>query len=69
MAFNKARLISLRNSRNLTRNRLAWETFICRSVLGRIEKGEITNPAYETVQVLADYFNVNIESFRKGIEA
>ena len=41
---------------------------IDKAVLHRIAKGEVKNPEFGTVQILADYFKVNIESFRKGIE-
>ena len=65
MSFNKNRLIALRKQNNLTLNAVEWGTIIHRSRLKRIEEGKTPNPTFTTVAKLADFFKVNVETFRK----
>ena len=57
----KDRLKELRSSRSLTQNRLAEDLGIAKSTISMYENGK-REPDYETLELIADYFNVNIGS-------
>lgn len=57
--FNKV-LKSLRLSKKLTQDELAKILKISRSTVGMYEKGD-REPDYETLESIADYFNVSID--------
>lgn len=55
------RLRELRISRNLTQNKLAEELGISKSTISMYENGN-REPDFETLELIADYFNVNLGS-------
>lgn len=57
--FNKV-LRALRTSKNMTQDELAKILRISRSTVGMYEKGD-REPDYETLEAIADYFNVSID--------
>lgn len=57
--FNKI-LKLLRTSKNVTQDELAKALNISRSAVGMYEKGD-REPDYETLETIADYFNVSID--------
>lgn len=57
----KDRLKELRCSRNLTQMKLAEDLNIAKSTISMYENGK-REPDYETLELIADYFNVNIGS-------
>ena len=57
--FNKILKI-LRTSKNVTQDELAKALNISRSAVGMYEKGD-REPDYETLETIADYFNVSID--------
>lgn len=57
----KDRLKELRASRNLTQMRLAEALGIAKSTISMYENGN-REPDYETLELIADFFNVNIGS-------
>lgn len=57
--FNKV-LKSLRQSMGITQEDLAKTLNISRSAVGMYEKGD-REPDYETLELIADYFNVDID--------
>ena len=57
----KDRLKELRCSRNLTQMKLAEDLGIAKSTISMYENGK-REPDYETLELIADYFNVNIGS-------
>ena len=57
--FNKV-LKSLRLSNGMTQDELAQILKISRSTVGMYEKGD-REPDYETLEAIADYFNVSID--------
>lgn len=54
------RLRVLRAERNLTQQRVAYETDMAQPSYSAIENGR-SNPSMQTLIVLADYFNVSID--------
>ena len=54
-------LVCLRKQANLTQQELANATGLSRSVIGMYET-EKREPDFETLEVLADYFNVNMDT-------
>lgn len=57
--FNKILKI-LRTSKSVTQDELAKALNISRSAVGMYEKGD-REPDYETLEAIADYFNVSID--------
>lgn len=57
----KKRLRELRHSRNLTQNKLADELGIAKSTISMYENGN-REPDFETLELIADYFNVTLGS-------
>lgn len=57
--FNKV-LKSLRTTQGLTQDELAKALEISRSAIGMYERGD-REPDYETLETIADYFNVSID--------
>lgn len=57
----KDRLKELRSSRNLTQMALAEKLCIAKSTISMYENGK-REPDYETLELIADFFNVNIGS-------
>ncbi len=57
--FNKI-LKKLRASKSVTQDELAKALNISRSAIGMYEKGD-REPDYETLEAIADYFNVSID--------
>lgn len=57
----KDRLRTLRKSRNLTQNKLAEDLKISKSTISMYENGN-REPDFETLEVIADYFNVSLGS-------
>lgn len=53
-------LKSLRNEKGLTQGELAEKLNISRSTIGMYENGS-REPDYETLEAIADYFNVDID--------
>ena len=53
-------LKSLRKSNNLTQEDLAKALKVSRSTIGMYENGS-REPDYETLEAIADYFNVDID--------
>lgn len=51
---------NLRNEKKLTQEDLAKATGLKRSAIGMYESGK-RNPDYETLEIFADYFNVNMD--------
>jgi transcriptional regulator with XRE-family HTH domain len=60
MPFN-TRLKKLRQNKGITQDQLAKETGINRSTLGMYEAGK-REPNFETLELLADYFNVDMNT-------
>ena len=58
MAF-KERIKTLRLEKNLTQDELAKATGLSRSAIGMYESGS-REPNFETLEVLADFFNVDM---------
>ncbi|WP_319403177.1 helix-turn-helix transcriptional regulator [uncultured Anaeromusa sp.] len=58
MAFNE-RIKTLRLEKNLTQDELAKATGLSRSAIGMYESGS-REPNFETLEVLADFFNVDM---------
>ena len=56
----KSVLKILRNSNNLTQDMLAQKLGLSRSAIGMYEKGS-REPDYETLEKIADFFNVDID--------
>lgn len=54
-------LKKLRSERNITQEDLAKATKLSRSAIGMYESGS-RRPDYETLEVLADYYNVNMDA-------
>ena len=67
MAFNE-RIKTLRLEKNLTQDELAKATGLSRSAMGMYESGS-REPNFETLEVLADFFNVDMNYLlgRSGI--
>lgn len=66
MPFDRKKLIFLRNREKITQHKLSWETFIPTPVIFRLESnkgGKGSKPTFETVEKLADFFKVNMETF------
>lgn len=61
----KKRLRELRTSRNLTQNKLAEELGIAKSTISMYENGN-REPDFETLELIADYFNVTMGSLVSG---
>ena len=57
----KDRLRSLRKSRNLTQDKLATDLGIAKSTISMYENGN-REPDFETLESIADYFNVSLAS-------
>lgn len=53
-------LKKMRESKGLTQNELAKKLNLSRSAIGMYEKGE-RNPNFETLELIADFFNVRID--------
>lgn len=53
-------LKKMRESKGLTQNELAKKLNLSRSTIGMYEKGE-RNPNFETLELIADFFNVRID--------
>ena len=53
------RLKELREARGMSQHRLAVETCICQSVLGRLERGEIVRQTVEVTARIADALGVS----------
>lgn len=58
--FNEV-LISLRKSKGLTQKELADQIGMSASAIGNYEQGTRT-PDYETLEIIADFFNVPLDS-------
>lgn len=58
--FNEI-LVSLRKEKGLTQAELAKQLGLSASAIGNYEQGTRT-PDYETLELIADYFNVSINS-------
>lgn len=54
------KLKKMRESKGLTQNELAKKLNLSRSAIGMYEKGE-RNPNFETLELIADFFNVRID--------
>ena len=63
MKFHE-RLKSLRCSKNITQGELAKMTGLSRSAVSMYESGK-RRPDYETLEMLADFFNVNMDYLRQ----
>lgn len=63
MAFCRSRLILLRKRMKITQHKLAWDTLIDTATIFRLESGEFSNPKFDVVEKLADYFKVNMGTF------
>ena len=59
-------LKSLRKSNNLTQEDLAKALKVSRSTIGMYENGS-REPDYETLEAIADYFNVDIRSEERRV--
>lgn len=57
----KDRLRNLRKARNLTQDKLAADLGIAKSTISMYENGN-REPDFETLELIADYFNVNLGS-------
>ena len=62
----KERLRDLRTSRKLTQDKLAKELGIAKSTISMYENGN-REPDFETLELIADYFNVNLGSLISNI--
>lgn len=62
----KDRLRTLRKSRNLTQNKLAEDLKISKSTISMYENGN-REPDFETLEVIADYFNVSLGSLISSV--
>ena len=62
----KDRLRTLRKSRNLTQNKLADDLKISKSTISMYENGN-REPDFETLEVIADYFNVSLGSLISSV--
>lgn len=62
----KDRLRNLRKSRNLTQDKLASDLGISKSTISMYENGN-REPDFETLELIADYFNVNLGSLISNI--
>ncbi len=61
----RKRLRELRLSRNLTQDKLAQELGIAKSTISMYENGN-REPDFETLELIADYFNVTLGSLMTG---
>ena len=61
----KKRLRELRLSRNLTQDKLAQDLGIAKSTISMYENGN-REPDFETLELIADYFNVTLGSLMTG---
>ena len=62
----KDRLRNLRKSRNLTQNKLADDLKIAKSTISMYENGN-REPDFETLEMIADYFNVSLGSLISNV--
>ena len=65
MMFSDVALKMLLVERGISLSQLSIATGICHSSLTRLHNGQTKNPGFETVESLADYFKVNMETFIK----
>ena len=63
--FNCDTLKRLRKEKKVTLPMLSLATGINETNLSHLENGKIKTPRFETVEVLAIYFGVNMETFKK----
>jgi transcriptional regulator with XRE-family HTH domain len=66
MPFDRHRLIMLRKQRGLSQYRLSIETNLEHVHINHLEAGRRKNPGFETVEKLAEFFKVNMETFCSG---
>lgn len=66
MEFNEI-LKSLRLSKNITQDDLAKYTGLKRSAIGMYESGK-RRPDFETLEILADYFNVDMNTLLGSVK-
>ncbi|MDQ0362498.1 helix-turn-helix domain-containing protein [Breznakia pachnodae] len=59
----KENLKNLRESRNLSKTKLAKEIGIDESIIRNIESGKSKNPTIETIANLCSYFSITIDTF------
>ncbi len=57
-------ITDLREGRNLSRYALAKHLGLTTQAVVNLESGRISSPSWDTVQALADFFSVPLDTFR-----
>jgi len=65
MPFNPERLKQLREQHGLSQMKLANKVRMNWSIINRLESGAIKRPRFNNIEKLANFFKVNMETFRK----
>lgn len=63
MNFSGKRLRDIRHIKGISQQKLANDCDLKQSNLSKYERGDVLNPPYQTVKILADYLNVNADEF------
>lgn len=66
--FDHEKLTDLLRRKGITWKKIALDTGISEMDLLRLKNGTTKNPRFETVEILAMYFKVNMETFKKEVK-